>query len=90
MSKTNPLPQTDHPIRLCAAFRALWRLALDNDDTTQVFKIVDALRGRSDLRNVERMRESEIGRAILAERGCAVCRRDHSVASISRSWSARG
>ena len=26
MSKTNPLPQTDHPIRLCAAFRALWRL----------------------------------------------------------------
>jgi hypothetical protein len=67
---TNPIPTepTYNPIRLGAAFRALWRLALDNDDTTQVFKIVDALRGRSDLRNVERMRESEIGRAILAER----------------------
>jgi ubiquinone biosynthesis protein COQ4 len=51
-----------------AAFRALWALRQDNDDTTQVFKIVDALRGRSDLRNVERMRESAIGRAILAER----------------------
>jgi ubiquinone biosynthesis protein COQ4 len=67
---TNPTPTapSHNPIRLGAAFRALWRLALDNDDTTQVFKIVDALRGRSDLRNVERMRESEIGRAILAER----------------------
>jgi ubiquinone biosynthesis protein COQ4 len=51
-----------------AAFRALWALQQDNDDTTQVFKIVDALRGRSDVRNVERMRESAIGRAILAER----------------------
>src|SRR5215510_7362856 len=68
MSDPNPLPRHSNPIRLGAAFRALWRLALDNDDTTQVFKIVDALRGRSDPRNVERMRESEIGRAILAER----------------------
>ena len=69
MSNLNPLPPSSHnPVRLGAAFRALWRLALDNDDTTQVFKIVDALRGRSDLRNVERMRESAIGRAILTER----------------------
>ncbi len=51
-----------------AAFRALWALRQDNDDTTQVFRIVDSLRGGSDLRNVERMRESAIGRAILAER----------------------
>ncbi|HKA15052.1 MAG TPA: Coq4 family protein [Myxococcota bacterium] len=68
MSNSEPLPQSHHPIRPGTAFRALWRLALDNDDTAQVFKIVDALRGRSDVRSVERMRESEIGRAILAER----------------------
>jgi ubiquinone biosynthesis protein COQ4 len=70
MTNSNPHPPTTtaRQIRLGAAFRALWRLALDNDDTTQVFRIVDALRGRSDLRNVERLRESEIGRAILAER----------------------
>ncbi len=51
-----------------AAFRAIWALRQDNDDTTQVFKIVNALRGPSDLRNIARMRESAIGRAILAER----------------------
>jgi len=66
---TNPLPQnSSRPVRLAAAFRALWRLALDNDDTIQVFKIVDALRGNSDRRNVERLRESAVGRSILAER----------------------
>src|SRR5688572_11060580 len=65
----SPLPETrKNPIRLGVALRALWRLARDNDDTTHVFAIVDALRGNSDVRNVERMRESEIGRAILAER----------------------
>jgi ubiquinone biosynthesis protein COQ4 len=57
-----------NPIRIGAALRALWRLSRDNDDTTHVFAIVDALRGQSDVRNVERMRESPIGRAILAER----------------------
>ena len=59
--------ETIHPMSWAAAFRALWRLSRDNDDTTQVFAIVDALRGRSDLHNVERMRKSAIGRAILAE-----------------------
>ena len=69
MSDSKPLPENPkNPIRLGAALRALWRLARDNDDTTHVFAIVDALRGNSDGRNVERLRESEIGRAILAER----------------------
>ena len=69
MSNPKPLPESrTNPIRLGVALRALWRLSRDNDDTTHVFEIVDALRGDSDLRNVERMRESEIGRAILAER----------------------
>ena len=54
---------TEHPMRWGAAFLALWRLARDNDDTVQVFRIVNALRGRSDLRNVARMRRSAIGRA---------------------------
>ncbi len=67
MTTSHP-QQQKNPIRLGAAFRALWRLALDNDDTTQVFRIVDALRGNSEIRNVERMRQSEIGREILAER----------------------
>jgi ubiquinone biosynthesis protein COQ4 len=68
---TNPNPTAKrprNPIHWGAAFRALWRLARDNDDTTQVFRIVESLKGDSEVRNVERMRESEIGRAILAER----------------------
>ena len=55
-------------IRWGEAFRALWDLMKDNDDTTHVFRIVGALRGNSDLRLVARMRESEIGRRILEER----------------------
>jgi ubiquinone biosynthesis protein COQ4 len=68
--RSNPKPLSEshkNPIRLGVALRALWRLSRDNDDTTHVFEIVDALRGNSDVRNVERMRKSEIGRAILAE-----------------------
>ena len=57
-----------NPIRWGEAFRALWALRNDNDDTTQVFRIVQALRGDAEARNVERMRETEIGRAILDER----------------------
>jgi ubiquinone biosynthesis protein COQ4 len=69
MPRTNPLPRhPNHPIRWGVAFRALWALRQDNDDTTHVFTIVDALRGSSDLRNVARMRTSAIGRAILDER----------------------
>lgn len=58
----------DHTIRWGEAFRGLWALAKDNDDTTQVFRIVGALRGASDARNVARMRETAIGRQILDER----------------------
>lgn len=66
-----PLPKGDapkNPIRWGEAFRALWALTRDNDDTTQVFRIVDALRGSSDAVNVARMRESAVGRQILDER----------------------
>jgi ubiquinone biosynthesis protein COQ4 len=57
-----------NPIRWGEAFRALYELMKDNDDTTHVFRIIGALRGNSDRRLVERMRRSEIGRAILEER----------------------
>jgi ubiquinone biosynthesis protein COQ4 len=68
MTTSNPSCEKN-PIRLIAAFRALWRLARDNDDTTHVFAIVDALRGDSDIRNVERLRalpEGSLGRIYLA------------------------
>jgi len=68
MSNAESLSPSHNPIRLGRCVPRAVALGLDNDDTTQVFKIVDALRGRSDLRNVERMRGSAIGRAILAER----------------------
>jgi ubiquinone biosynthesis protein COQ4 len=55
-------------IRWGEAFRALWDLAQDNDDTTHVFRIVGALRGAADANNVVRMRETAIGRQILDER----------------------
>ena len=60
--------RTKNPMQWRTAFRALRALVKDNDDTTQVFKIVDALRGNSDIRNTERMKQSEIGRKILSER----------------------
>jgi ubiquinone biosynthesis protein COQ4 len=74
MNDANPSATTatasreHHPIRWLEAFRALYDLMKDNDDTTHVFRIVGALRGNSDLRLVARMRESEIGRRILDER----------------------
>ena len=66
-TEQSPTPPS-HAIRWGEAFRALWALARDNDDTSHVFRIVGALRGASDARNVARMQESEIGRRILEER----------------------
>ena len=60
--------RTKNPMQWRTAFRALRALVKDNDDTTQVFKIVDALRGNSDIRATERMKQSEFGRKILSER----------------------
>lgn len=65
MSQTTP---EKNRIHWGEAFRALWALRRDNDDTTQVFRIVHALRGDAEARNVARMRQSAIGRAILDER----------------------
>jgi ubiquinone biosynthesis protein COQ4 len=53
-----------HPI---AAYRAMRNLLRDREDTRQVFLLIDALRGKTTLRQLARFRDSEIGRAALAD-----------------------
>ncbi len=60
--------QASNPIRWRDAFRALYDLYLDNDDTTHVFRIIEALKGDTNALNVARMKESAMGRQILDER----------------------
>src|SRR5436305_7161398 len=54
-----------HPI---AAFRAMQNLLRDREDTRQVFLLIDALRGKTTLRQLERFRQTEFGRAALTDR----------------------
>ena len=54
-----------HPI---AAIRAMRRLMRNREDTRQVFLLMDALRGKTSLRQFARFRHTETGRAVLAER----------------------
>lgn len=54
-----------HPI---AAWRAIRALLRDREDTRQVFLLMDALRGRTSLRQLARFRQTDTGRAVLAER----------------------
>jgi len=56
-----------HRIRPLVALRALRQLLRDPDDTALVFRIVDALKGRHELRMLERMNASSTGRRILGE-----------------------
>ena len=53
-----------HPI---VALRAMRQLLRDREDTKQVFVLIDALRGRTTLRQFERFRQTETGRAALAD-----------------------
>ncbi len=55
------------PIQPVMAVRALAALVRDPQDTPQVFTIINALRGRSTLRRMERFRATEAGRRLLAE-----------------------
>jgi len=55
-------------LRPLAAYRALTALLADPDDTRQVFRIIDALSGRSPLRLTERFRQSPGGGKLLEER----------------------
>lgn len=60
-----------HPI---AALRAMRNLLRDREDTRQVFLLMEALRGKTTLRQLARFRRSETGRAILAERRSLLAR----------------
>ena len=66
-----------HPI---AAYRAVRKLMRDREDTRQVFLLIDALRGKSTLRQFARFRETEIGRAALADHRRLFDRLDDRVA----------
>ena len=58
------------PIQPIRAARALVALVRDPQDTPQVFSIINALRGRSTLRRMERFRATDTGRRLLdAPRG---------------------
>src|SRR6266550_9275143 len=53
-----------HPIK---ALRAAHNLMRNREDTHQVFLLIDALRGKTTLRQFARFRQTETGRAVLGE-----------------------
>jgi ubiquinone biosynthesis protein COQ4 len=53
-----------HPI---SAIRAMRNLRRNREDTRQAFLLMDALRGKTTLRQFARFRQTETGRAVLAE-----------------------
>ena len=53
-----------HPL---VALRAVRNLLRDREDTHQVFLLIDALRGKTTLRQFARFRQTETGRAVLGE-----------------------
>lgn len=61
------LPNPDH-VRPFEAFRALRTLLNNKEDTAQVFRIVDAMAGKTRMNAFRRMEKSEPGRALLSER----------------------
>jgi ubiquinone biosynthesis protein COQ4 len=68
MTSTSAASLTDtrrHPI---AAYRAVRRLMQNREDTRQVFLLIDALRGKTTLRQLAKFRATEFGRKALADR----------------------
>jgi ubiquinone biosynthesis protein COQ4 len=55
-------------LRPIAALRAVRNLMSNREDTHQVFLLIDALRGKTTLRQFARFRQTETGRAVLGER----------------------
>ena len=53
-----------HPLN---ALRAVRKLMRDREDTQQVFLLIEALRGKTTLRQLARFRQTETGRAVLGE-----------------------
>jgi ubiquinone biosynthesis protein COQ4 len=62
---SRPTDTRRHPI---AAYRAIRNLLRNREDTRQVFLLIDALRGKTTLRQLARFRATEFGRTALAER----------------------
>ncbi len=60
-----------HPI---TALRAMRNLIRNREDTKQVFFLIEALRGKTTLRQLARFRQSETGRSMLAERPSLLAR----------------
>ena len=58
----------NYRLRPIAALRAVRSLMRNGEDTHQVFLLIDALRGRTTLRQFARFRQTETGRNVLAER----------------------
>lgn len=67
-SPESPVSGRSFRRRWGAACVALYDLARDNDDTTAVFRIVDALRGDGLQRLTNEIRQSASGRGVLARR----------------------
>ena len=59
---------SSHRLHPLTALRAMRKLLRDRDDTRQVFLLMDALRGKTTLRQFARFRQTETGRMVLAER----------------------
>ena len=56
-----------HRLRPVAALRAMRKLLRNREDTQQVFLLIEALRGKTTLRQFARFRQTETGRAVLSE-----------------------
>src|SRR6201998_4105296 len=54
-------------LRPIAALRAVRNLMRNREDTQQVFLLIEALRGKTTLRQLARFRRTETGRAVLGE-----------------------
>ena len=54
-------------LRPIAALRAVRKLMRNGEDTQQVFLLIEALRGKTTLRQFARFRQTETGRAVLGE-----------------------
>src|SRR5438045_1300544 len=66
---TSPVSQpTDTRLHPIAAYRAVRKLMQNREDTRQVFLLIDALRGKTTLRQLARFRQTEFGQRALAER----------------------
>jgi ubiquinone biosynthesis protein COQ4 len=61
-------PPASYRLRPVAAYRAMRNLLRERENTQQVFLLIEALRGKTTLRQMARFRQTETGRAVLAER----------------------